>query len=189
MGSKSKIGKRRQVDFSSGIKMLSELSDQKQLQYTKEFTTNLASIKVRMEALEDILIDKLGITEALIEDHIMLRVEKNFGYKEVDTEVKKGSIVRLKIKEEIVGKESPDTPMDNQYICVGHNQIHAAIDTLVIGAKAGDTRDVTLPDPKDAAVQRKLTVSVTKVFKGEEAKYETPESVPETQETPQAAQN
>ena len=175
MGSKSKNKRPRQVDFASGMRMLSDMSDQKVLQYTKEFTSNLASIKVRIEALEDLIIEKLGETQDSFQERVMLRVEKNFGYEPVDTEIKKGSIVRLKIKEEEVGKESDSNPMDNQYICVGHNQLDKTghIDDLVVGARAGETRNVTLPDPKDANIQRKITVLISKVFKGEEAKYET----------------
>ena len=183
MGTKSKVKRPRQVDFASGMRMLSDMSDQKVLEYTKQFTSNLASFKVRMEALEDLLIEKLGETQDSFQERVMLRVEKNFGYEPVDTEVKKGSIVRLKIKEEELGKESNDTPMDNQYICVGHNQLDKTghIDTLVVGAKAGETRDITLPDPNNETVQRKLTVIISKVFKGEEAKYETSEVVEEVQ--------
>ena len=187
MGSKSKIGKRRQVDFSSGVKMLSEMADAKQLEYTKQFTQNLASMRVRLEAYEDILIEKLGETETSLQERVMLRVEKNLGYEPVTTPVQKGSVVRIKIKEEVLGKESPETPMNHQYVCVGHNQIHECVDTLVLGAQIGETRDVTLPDPKDETIQRKITVFVSKIFKGEESQNET--QAEPVQETPQAAQN
>lgn len=186
MGTKSKGGRGRQVDFTGAVKMLSEMADTKQLDYTKQFTTTLSAIKLRMETLEDLLIEKLNETQDSFNERVMLRVEKNYGYVTVDTPVKKGSMVRIKVKEEVLGKESPDAEMETQYICVGHNQLHSSIDTLIVGAVVGETRDIILPDPKNATVQRKLTVLVSKVFKGEESKYETAETV---QETPKAAQN
>jgi hypothetical protein len=186
MGSKSK-GKHRPVDFSSGIKMLSDMQDRKQLEYTNNFTTTLSALKTRMEALEQILIDKLGLTEEAINDQVLLKVERNYGFQEVENDVKKGSNILIKVKEEIVGKESDTTPMDNQYIQVGANQLTKGgeIDNLVIGAKKGETRTVVVPNPNNTD-QRKLTVTVVKVFKGNEAQYETPEVVPEE---PQAASN
>lgn len=176
MGSKSKGKKRRDVDFSSGIRILSDMMDQKQLEYTKNFTSTLGSMKLRVQVLEELLKEKFGETEESLQERTFLKIESEQGFQQVDTEVVKGSVLRVKVKEEEVGKESPTNPMQDAYMCVGHNQINAAVDTLVIGAKPGETRDVTLPDPKNVEVQRKITITVLKIFKGEESVNETQEN-------------
>lgn len=167
MGTKSK-GKARQVDFSGGMKMLSEMMDRKFIENTRHFTQSVSSLRVRLEAIEDLVMEKFGETEASLTERTLLRIEKMQGFEEVTTPVQKGSVIRIKLKEEVVGKESESTPLQDAFMAVGHNQINAAIDTLAIGAVAGQTLDVTLPDPDDSNIQRKITFTVMKVFKGDE---------------------
>lgn len=170
---KSKKQKPRQVDFSSGMRILSQSMDEKFLQNTQHFTKGLASMRVRLETLEDLLIEKLGETEASIQERVLLRIEKMQGFEPVDTPVKLGSVVRIKVKEEAVGSESPTNPMSDQFMAVGHNQINAALDELLIGATIGETRNVTLPDPNNVAVQRKITATVIRIFRGDEVSNES----------------
>jgi len=172
MGTQSKTEK-RQVNFKDAMKLLSDSMDEKFLQTSQHFTQLLSSFKLRLEVLEDLLMEKLGETEDSLKERLLLRVEKLQGFEEVDTEVKVGSIIRIKVKEEIVGQESPATPMQDSFMCVGHNQINSNIDVLVKGAKAGETREVTIPNPNQPEELRKLTVLVVRVFKGNEK----PESV------------
>lgn len=175
-------GKPRQMNFSDSLKYLSDMMDQKQVEYSKHFAQALSSMRVRLEALEDVIMEKNGETEASLNERVLLRVAKMQGFQEVDTPVQKGSVVRLKIKEEVIGSESPTTPMQDAFMAVGHNQINAAIDEKIIGATVGQTLDITLPDPQNAAVQRKITFIVMKVFKGDEVKDETQvQATPEEQ--------
>lgn len=169
MGSKSKKGTKRQMNFSDSLKYLSDLQDQKHLEYTKHFTQTLASLKVRIEAVEEVLIEKLGETDETLKNRLLTRVERAQGFQEVTTPVQKGSIIRVKVKEEVIGSESDSTPMQDAFMCVGHNQINANLDALLLGALTGETRDITLPDPSSVAIQRKLTATVVKIFKGEES--------------------
>lgn len=171
MGTKSK-GKRRSVDFSGGMKMLSEMSDQKVLEYTKNFTGALSALKVRLDVVEDLLKEKFGETEQSLNERAMLVVEKNQGFVESDNDVLQGSVLRLKAKEEIVGQETPTTRWEDAYIVVGRGQVHPSVDALVIGAKLGETRDVIVDDPKDSTKKYRLTIQVMKIFKGEEATSE-----------------
>jgi len=189
MGSKSKK-KKQQMNFSDAVKYLSDLQDQKHLEYTKHFTQTLSTMKVRLEALEDVVLEKLGETEDSIKERMMLRVEKMQGFNESTNDVLTGSVIRIKVKEEIVGQESPTNPMQDAYMVVGSNQINPAIDIAVLGAKLGETKELILDDPTNAEIKRKVTVTVLKIFKGEETKNETKtEAVQETQavETPQEA--
>lgn len=172
MGTKSK-GKRRTVDFMGGMKMLSEMQDAKVLEYTKNFTQALSALKVRLDVAEDLLKEKLGETEESLNQRAMLVVEKSQGFVEVDNDVLKGSVIRIKAKEEAVGSESPTTQMQDAYIVVGKGQVHPSVDTLVVGAKLGETRDVIVDDPKDSTKKFRITVQVMKVFKGEESSSES----------------
>lgn len=184
MGSKSK-GKRQQMNFSDAVRYLSDLQDQKQLQYTKDFTQTLSTMKLRLEALEDILLEKLNETEDSLKERVFTRIEKNQGFVPVDTDIQMGSILRIQVKEEVVGQESPTNPMQDAFMVVGRNQVNPAVDTLVIGAKLGETRDVVLDDPTNAEIKRKLTVTILKVFRGEESINETKTN--ENQQIEQAA--
>lgn len=190
MGSKSKQ-KHRTVDFGGAIRQLSDIMDQKFIQNTQHFTQSISSLRVRLEVLEDLLMEKLGETEASLTERVLLRIEKMQGFQLVDTPVQKGSVIRVKVKEEVVGQEQPNNPLQDAFMCVGHNQINAAIDTLVVGAVPGQTLEVVLPDPDNAELKRKITVTVIRVFKGEpnEAPVESQETsnVQATEETPKEA--
>jgi len=167
MGGKSKKGTRRQVNFADAVKNLSEAMDEKFLQNTKHFTQALASFKLRLEVLEDLLMEKLDETEESFKNRLLTRVEKAQGFQEVTTEVVRGSVIRIKVKEEVVGQESPETPLTDSFMCVGHNQINSNIDVLVLGAKAGEIRTVDVPNPNKPEEMRKLTVVVVKVFQSQ----------------------
>ena len=175
MGTQSKR-KPRQLNFSDAIKTLSEMMDQKFIQNTQHFTQSLASMRVRLEALEDVIMEKLGETEESLKERVLERVARMQGFQEVSTPVQKGSVVRLKIKEEEVGKETPTTPWQDAFMVVGHNQINTAIDTDIVGTKLGETKTLTLPDPENANVQRRITYFVAKVFQGDESSNETQET-------------
>lgn len=182
MGSKSK-GKKRSIDFSSGLKMLSESMDQKFLTNTQHFTQALSSLRVRVEVLEDLLMEKFGETEDSLSERVLLRIEKMQGFVPVETPVEDGSIIRIKVKEELVGSESPDTPQENAFMIVGAKQINPSLDELLIGAVVGEIRNVTLPDPKDSTKSRKITATVCRVFKGNKVN-----ETPAQEEAPKAAQ-
>jgi hypothetical protein len=184
MGGKSRTGKRREVNFSDAVKLLSEQVDQKLMIGMQQSTQIMSSLKLRLEVLETLLTEKLGETEESLKERLILQVEKNQGFVETENPVRKGSIIRLKVKEEVVGKEVPNLPMQDSFMFVGHGQISPHVDELVIGMNVGETRDVVLPDPKDANVQRRITAMVVKVYRGEEVN-ETP--APQAEPAPEAA--
>src|ERR1700675_3811103 len=109
--SKTKNKQPRQMDFSSAVqylmKITDERSDQKFLENSKQFTAPLASLRTRVEVLEDLMFEKLGETKASLSERVLTRIEKQQGFVQVDEPAKLGSIVRVKVKEEISGTESP----------------------------------------------------------------------------------
>lgn len=186
---KTKSNKPRQMDFASAVQYLTGItdqrSDQKFLENSKQFTAPLASLRTRVEVLEDLLMEKFGETEISLAERVLGRVEKQQGFQQVDEPAKLGSIVRIKVKEELVDKESPNNPMEDAFMVVGQNQIHSSVDELLLGASAGDTKSTSVPNPKDATQLIKVTVFLAKVFKGRETPNE--EVKTETAATPEAA--
>lgn len=184
------------MNFADAVKYLSQVTDEradrKFLENSKQFTMPLASLRARLEVLEDLVMEKFGETEASLGERVLTRVEKQQGFQLVDEPAKLGSIVRIKIKEEKSGAESPNTPMEDAFAVVGQMQIHKEVDQLLIGMKAGDTRDALVSNPQDPAQQARITIFLARVFKGrEEPKNEEvkTEAAPTPETTPQAPQN
>jgi len=82
MGTQSK-SKKRQMNFSDALKALSENLDTKFLENTGQFTQLMSSFKLRLEVLEDLLMEKFQETEDSFKERLLLRVEKNQGFQEV----------------------------------------------------------------------------------------------------------
>lgn len=191
MAKTKKQPKARQMNFNDAVKYLMQItderSDQKFLENSKQMTMPLASLKARVEVIEDLLMEKLGETEASLAERVLIRVEKGQGFVQVDEPAKLGSIVRIKIKEELSGTESPINPMTDAFMVVGKNQIHEAVDKMLIGAKAGDTNSELLPSPKDPNQLLRITVFLARVFKGQEViQNEVPKQEDNTSSGPQA---
>lgn len=195
--SKKNSNKPRQMDFAHAMRYLSQLvderSDTKFLENSKQITGPLTSLKMRVEVLEDLLMEKLGETEDSLAERVFIRAEKAQGLQQIDEPVKLGSVVSIKVKEELAGEESPNNVMSAALMVVGRNEIHPSIDTMLIGAKAGDTKSAVLPHPKEPTQSLKVTVFLARVFKGpeivknEEAKSNETPSAPSSE--PQAAQS
>ena len=165
MGTQSKR-KHRPVDFSGGLKMLSDSIDQKLMANMHHITTALSQAQVRIETLEDLLMEKLGETEASLKERVLLRVEKKQGFEEVTTPVVKGSVVRIKAKESDAKDTLAAVPYEDAFMVVGHNQIHADVDAAAIGMKAGESKDLILTQGDKTSY---VTFMVAKVFRGEES--------------------
>lgn len=185
MGSKSK-GRSQVMNFSDAVRNLKitidERVDTKILEVSKQFTNPIASIRTRTEVLEDIIKEKFGETDESLGERVVDRIEKNQGFIEVKAPAKLTSIVRVRIKEEDVGKESPATLMQDAFMVVGEKQIHEEVDKLLLGMNAGETKDVVVADLQDATKSVRITVFLARVFKGrEEASNEkAPEAIETT---------
>lgn len=196
MAKTKKESKPRPMNFADAVKYLSQItderSDMKFLENSKQFTAPLASLRTRVEVLEDLLMEKFDETEASLAERVLLRIEKGHGFVQVDEPAKLGSIVRVKIKEELSGTESPANPLTDAFMVIGKNQIHKSVDKMLIGANVGETKTELLPNPKDPNQFLRITVFLARVFKGaevvqnEEVKSETP-LAPASE--PQAAQS
>lgn len=165
MGTKSK-GKHRPVDFSGGLKMLSESIDKKLMANMHHISNALSQTQMRIEALEDIILEKMGETEASLKERVLTRIEKKQGFEEVNTPVVKGSVVRIKAKEAETQDALASTPYEDAFMVVGHAQVHADIDANIIGMNIGESKDLTLTSGDKTSY---VTFTVAKVFRGEES--------------------
>lgn len=164
----------RFTNFNSAVLNLKANSDyaidQKMLQITQQFTTTLSGIQHRIAVLEDVLKAKGIFTEKDIKDATLARLERLQNFIVSDQPAEEGSPLKVSLKEEAVGSENPEADFVDSFIIVGKNNVHEAIDKLVLGATAGQTFSTVLPDPQNPANQRKITVVVDKVYKNLNAK-------------------
>lgn len=183
----------RQMNFANAIqhilRITDERSDQKFLENSKQFTMPLASLKARIAALEELAMDKLGETPESLDERVLVSVERAQGFVQVDEPVKLGSIVRIKIKEERHGTESPANPMQDAFTVVGQMQIHKDVDQLLIGMKVGETRDILITNPKNDKEQIRITVFLSRVFKGKDLPANEATQETSAQASSEATQN
>lgn len=166
---KKKNDNQRFLNFNSAVLNLKANSDhaidQKMLQITQQFTTTLAAMQHKLAVLEDVLKDKGLLGETDLKEAGLVRLEKLQGFILDDGEAQAGSPLKVSLKEEEVGKEDPKAVFTDAFMIVGNKDVHEAIDTLVVGSKSGETREVVLDDPDNNAVKRRITVVVNKVYK------------------------
>lgn len=159
----------RFTNFNSAVLNLKANSDyaidQKMLQVTQQFTTTLSGMQHRIAVLEDVLKAKGGVTEKDIKDATLARLERLQNFLTSDGPAEEGSPLKISVKEEEVGKENPNEEYTDSFMIVGKNNVHKAIDELVLGAVAGQQLETILPDPENQNIQRRLTVIVDKVYK------------------------
>ena len=178
---KKKNDNQRFMNFNNAVLNLKANNDyaidQKFVQITQQFTTTLSAMQHKLTVLEDVLKNKGLLGESELKEAGLVRLEKLQGFIVEDGPADIGNPLKVSLKEEEVGKEKADEPMTDAFMIVGNKDVHEAIDTLVVGAKAGETREVILDDPDNKDIKRKITVVVNKVYK----KKATPNAQTQTQ--------
>lgn len=134
---------------------------------TNETKKSLIAMKQRLDALESILIGKLGVTEQDITESTWAVQEKLYGLEKVETPSVIGNAIRFRVKEEIEGKETESAPDNESYIVLGNSdntQLPKEIIEALTGAVAGDIRKVTL---YSEALKSNyiVTIAVDRVYK------------------------
>lgn len=141
------------------------LIDQKLLQVTQQFSSTLSTLQHRIMVLEDIVKIKVNATEQDFKDANLSRLEKLQNFITSDQPAEEGSPLYVQLKEEEVGKEKPDTDFRDSFVIVGNKENHPALEALVKGAVTGQKLETIVQDPDNAAIQRRITVIVNKVYK------------------------
>ena len=137
----------------------------------------LSSMKMRLDALESVLIKKNLLTSEDLKLALWETQETLFGLTVFDGVAANGNGLRIRVKEEEVGKETDAEPNTESYVILGTNEVSKEIDEVLQGAKAGDTKTLTMEDtrtePKEGETRPKylITIKVDRVYtKKEDAK-------------------
>jgi hypothetical protein len=135
-----------------------------------ETKKSLVAMKQKLDALETLLINKLGVTPEEIQDSVWAIQEKLYGLETVSTPSAIGNAIRFYVKEEQEGKETDNPPDAESYIVLGNEDnknLPKEIIEALTGVVAGDTRKVVL---YSEALKSNYTVSISvaRVYKEKE---------------------
>lgn len=106
----------------------------------------LANIQTRIMAIEDIIVEKLNITEAEIQQRVASIEDDATGYKSVSRPAEAGDLLRVSIETKAKGTEEFTAPVKRQ-ITKLLNQPYSLTETIeqaLVGVSAGETKEVTL---------------------------------------------
>lgn len=113
---------------------------------TNETKKSLISAKQRIDALEDIIKTKLGLTDQDLTEALWGVQERAFGLEIVDTPAADKNGIRFLVKEELEGKETDEAPAQESFLILGqdNSELPKELIEALTGSKAGDTRTVKL---------------------------------------------
>lgn len=133
---------------------------------TSETKKSLISTKQRLDALEDLIKNKLGLTDQDITEALWTVQERAFGLEISIEPATTNNGIRFLVKEELVGKESDTTPMQETFLVLGqdNNELPKEIIDALTGVSAGDTRKVTLHS-EQLKSDYVVTINVLRVYK------------------------
>ena len=173
MGTGSK-GTKREVNFRDAIQMLSQMQDQKFLQYAQEFTQTLTILTAKVEVLEALAKDKLGITQDELTELFFDHMDKMNGIpKNPDAVAASGDRVRIKFAQAFTAEEAATGQQEATIIVLGKGQVHANLDNAIIGLKSGDKFEAILPPSEAGGKDVFITGELRSVY-----------SMPKTEATP-----
>lgn len=134
------------------------------LQETKK---SLISMKQRLDAIQNLVQDKLNISEEDIQDAIWEVQEKVYGLERVDTPAAVGNALRFRVKEEKEGEETDTPPTNESYLVLGNDdneQLPKEIIEALTGSKSGDEKKVTLYS-EALKSNYVVTIAIDRVYK------------------------
>jgi hypothetical protein len=134
---------------------------------TNETKKSLIAIKQKMDALETLLVTKLGVKEEEINEAVWSVQEKLYGLELAETPAALGNAIRFRVKEEVEGQETEGVPTQESYIVLGNSdndQLPKEIIDALTGTVPGDVKKVTLHS--DALKSNYVvTIAVDRVYK------------------------
>jgi len=133
---------------------------------TGETKKSLIATKQRLDALESLLKQKLGVTDQEITESLWTVQETSYGLEVVNTPAEKGNGIRFVVKEEMEGKETDSEPTQESFLVLGQDddQLPKEIVDALTGSVAGDTKKVTLHSEQLKA-NYIVTIKVQRVYK------------------------
>jgi hypothetical protein len=131
-----------------------------------ETKKSLISTKQRLDALEELLKNKLGLADKDFIEALWAVQEKAYGLEVSQDPAEKGSGIRFVVKEEIEGYETDSEPTQESFIVLGQDddQLPKELLDALTGSSAGETKKVKLYSEQ---VQKNYTVTlkVQRVYK------------------------
>ena len=97
----------------------------------------LSSMKMRLDALENLLLAKKEVTSTSLQEALWNVQETLFGIAPTDAPAELGCGVRLRVKEEKIGEETDAEPATESYVVLGQGEITPDVQNALLGAKAG----------------------------------------------------
>lgn len=133
---------------------------------TGETKKSLIATKQRLDAVESLLKQKLGVTDQEITEALWSVQETAYGL-EVSTEpATTGNGIRFAVKEELEGKETDAEPSQESFLVLGQDddQLPKEILNALTGSNAGETKKITLHSEQLKA-NYVVTIKIQRVYK------------------------
>lgn len=134
----------------------------------------LSSMKMRLDALENLFLQGKAVTRDTLKEALWEVQETLFGLTLHDGGAGTGNGIRLRVKEEEIGKETDAEPVTESYAVLGQQEFPKAIEAALLGAKAGETKYAEMDDDKtplkegEVAKKYKITLVIDRVYKTKE---------------------
>lgn len=131
----------------------------------------LSSMKMRLDALERLLLTNTPVTLESIKQALWEVQETLFGLEVHDGTAGVGNGIRLRVKEEKVGEETDAAPTTESYAVLGEKEFPKPIEEALLGVKAGDVKVVEVEDDKaevkegESKPKYKITIAIDRVYK------------------------
>lgn len=114
---------------------------------TNETKKALVSMKQRLDAIENLVREKLGVTDQDVQSALWAVQEKQYGLEPTSEPSAKGSAIRFRVKEEKEGEATDKAPDNESYLVLGNednDSLPKEIIAALTGVVAGDTKTVSL---------------------------------------------
>lgn len=132
----------------------------------------LSSMKMRLDALENFVVKKGLATDADLKEALWNVQETLFGLTTHEGTAGVGNGLRLRVKEEEIGKETDALPAQESYVVLGDGQLPKNIEDTILGISAGETRSLEVDAPAtdtQPAAKYKITLTADRVYKTKNA--------------------
>jgi len=140
----------------------------------------LSSMKMRLDALENLLLAKKEVTSTSLQEALWNVQETLFGIAPTDAPAELGCGVRLRVKEEKIGEETDAEPATESYVVLGQGEITPDVQNALLGAKAGEIKTFEADDQNatgDVKPRYKITLKVDRVYAKKEVATPAPSQV------------
>lgn len=112
-----------------------------------ETKKSLVAMKQRLDAVEGLLLNKLGVSEQELKEALWGVQEKLYNLEVVSTPAAASNAIRFRVKEELENQQTEDKPTQESYLILGgedNDQLPKELIDALTGSVAGDLKKITL---------------------------------------------